>query len=307
MTFDVVLTGVGAVSPLGRKDEFLRAFGRAPGEVAIAAPPAGNLLDHLGVKHPKLRIARYMDPVAKNAIVAADDAMADAGIAPAELAADPFGFGIVLGATQGPAVTRDKAYEQLHGRDGKLLSSTLFSHFGYNIAGAMTAIAHIIKGPNLTLSGRDLWAQLLRRVRGLLRSGKAHTVLTGFTECRPLPPGQLAEWACILCLERADRAQKRGARGVALDELPLGREAELAGPIRLPRPLPEPFTAADAAAAGRMDRELGLCDPVGIGPEYLPLIHAGRIHATHSKEDLGDVGFPVATRTGLSLLGLAWT
>jgi hypothetical protein len=30
------------------------------------------------------------------------------------------------------------------------------------------------------------------------------------------------------------------------------------------------------------------------------------IKITRSKEELGDVAFPVATRSGLSLLGLAW-
>src|SRR5207302_6606288 len=53
-----------------------------------------------------------------------------------EVAQDPYGFGILLAATRGPGATRDKAYEQLRARQGKLLSSTLFSNFGYNVAAA---------------------------------------------------------------------------------------------------------------------------------------------------------------------------
>ena len=38
--------------------------------------------------------------------------------------------------------TRDKADEQLRARQGKLLSSTLFSNFGYNVPAATEAMAH---------------------------------------------------------------------------------------------------------------------------------------------------------------------
>jgi hypothetical protein len=314
MTCDILLTGIGLLSPLGGKERFFRALGEGAGApcrtAGNAALPAGGLTELLGINSPKLQIARYLDPVAKNAIVALEEAMRDAGIAPQAVAQDPYGFGILLAATRGPGATRYKAYEQLRAREGKLLSSTLFSNFGYNVAAATAAMAHGIKGPNLTVAGRsNLSLLLLRRARQLLATERCHTVFTGFSEslangdaARPVP-----EWSCIFCLERA---RQRGAgAGAVLTEIEL-ESPELAQPrpgapaLRLPRPIPQPLSLAVLAGAETLDLDLG--DPLGVGPEYLPLLQAGRIKTSERlREETGYVAFPVSSRHGLSLLGVA--
>ena len=318
MTCDIVLTGIGLLSPLGGKESFFRAMGEgaeSPCRTAgNASLPPGGLTELLGIKSPKLQVARYLDPLAKNAIVAVEEAMGDAGIAPQAVAQDPYGFGILLAATRGPGATRDKAYEQLRARQGKLLSSTLFSNFGYNVPAATAAMAHGIKGPNLTVAGRsNLSLILLRRARQLLATERCHTVFTGFSEslangeaARPVP-----QWSCIFCLERAERARQRGARaGVALTEIELEtpglvqpRSCALA--FRLPRPIPQPLPLTALAGAEALDLDLG--DPLGISPEYLPLLQAGRIKATGRLrgEETGYVVLPVSSRHGLCLLGVA--
>ena len=318
MTCDILLTGIGLLSPLGGKESFFRALGEgaeAPWRTAgNASLPPGGLTELLGIKSPGLQIARYLDPVAKNAIVALEEAMGDAGIGPQEVAQDPYAFGILLAATRGPGATRDKAYEQLRARQGKLLSSTLFSNFGYNVPAATAAMAHGIKGPNLTVAGRsNLSLILLRRARQLLATERCHTVFTGFSES--LANGEAArlvpQWSCIFCLERAERARQRGARaGVALTEIELEspglvqpRSCALA--FRLPRPIPQPLPLAALAGAETLDLDLG--DPLDIGPEYLPLLQAGRIKATERLrgEETGYVVLPVSSRHGLCLLGVA--
>jgi hypothetical protein len=241
--------------------------------------------------------------------------MADAGIAPDAVAQDPYGFGIVLAATRGPGTTREKAYEQFRAREGKLLSSTLFSNFGYNIAAATAAMAHGIRGPNLTVAGRaNLSIHLFRRARQLLATRRVHTVFAGFSECLPREDGGqpylLGEWACIFSLERADRARGRGVTGnfaVAEAELSpaLPPENFRAGrAFRLPFPLPQPFPAANLDIAESVDLAAG-GEPPGIGPEHLPLIQAGRIKAARLPEKNACVAVPVSTRTGCSLLGVA--
>src|SRR5438105_1435952 len=106
MTCDIVLTGIGLLSPLGGKESFFRAMGEgaeSPCRTAgNASLPPGGLTELLGIKSPKLQVARYLDPLAKNAIVAVEEAMGDAGIAPQAVAQDPYGFGILLAATRGP-------------------------------------------------------------------------------------------------------------------------------------------------------------------------------------------------------------
>jgi hypothetical protein len=306
MPFDIVLTGVGALSPFGARDAFYRAFAGASDAVATARAGVA-LTDVLGVTNAKLRIARYLDPVAKNAIVALEEAMADAGITAGDVARDPYGYAIVLGATRGPQETRTKAYEQLRARDGKLLSSTLFSNVGYNIAAGMSAIAHGIKGPNLTLAaGSNLSLHLLRRARQLLNTGRVHTVFAGFSESR-VPAAPLWQWAYIVCLEGPERAQQRGAAGRALAEIePAFPEAPSTlldrRAIRLPHPLPQPLLPEVLAAAETVD--LDCRESFGMAAEFLPLIQAGRMKASGLGTEDGHIAFPIRTRSGISLLGV---
>jgi 3-oxoacyl-(acyl-carrier-protein) synthase len=311
MMFDIVLTGSGALSPFGGRDAFFRALGvgsETQRAVVNEARPGAGLTDVLGLANAKLRIARYLDPVSKNAIAALEEAMTDAGITAGEVARDPYGYAIVLAATRGPGETRDKAYEQLRAREGKLLSSTLFSNMGYNIAAAMAAIAHGIKGPNLTLAGRsNISLHLFRRARQLLNTGRVHTVFVGFSESR-VQVASLWQWACMFCLERPERARQRGADGgLALAEIePAFREQHPAlldrMAIRLPRPIPEPLLPEVLAASDTVKLDHG--GSLGIGPEYLPLLHAGRLKTIGLSTENGHVAFPVRTRSGLSLLAV---
>ena len=310
--FDIVLTGVGALSPFGGTDAFFRAIG--PGSekqrtTLNAALPGAGLTDVLGVESPKLRIARYLDPVSKNAIVALEEAMANAGVAAGDVAQDPYGYSIVLAATRGPASTREKAYEQLHARKAKVLSGTLFSNVGFNIAAAMMAIAHGIKGPNLTVAGRSsLSLQLFRTARHLLKSRRAHTVFAGFSESEAQSKS-FWQWACIFCLERPDRArQRRAGAGLALAEIepaiPQQQAAFLdSKAVRLPAPIPQPLAPEVLAAAETVDLDPGAS--LGIAPDYVPLIHAGRLKATGFGTENGHIAFPARTRNGLSLLAVA--
>jgi 3-oxoacyl-(acyl-carrier-protein) synthase len=241
----IVLTGIGLVSPAGtNKQDFFRYLKEATlpdaGPDKPTAPGPGRLLSMLNITEPRLKISRYMDPISRNVIVAMGRAMTDAGLEERVISAAPFDYGIVLGTTRGPCVTREGLYDSLASRQGRLVSATLFSHCGYNIAGAMAAIAFGIKGPNLTVADRgDLGLSVLRRTRQFLISGRAHTIFAGFAECpgatrrEDVPVG---EFAYLLCLERKDRAVERGA--VILSELSL-QDEETGAPNSDSGPLPD--------------------------------------------------------------------
>ena len=225
---NMVLTGVGVVSRtgLGRARFFEAVLDPLHGNRAQddgEGPPPGQLLAHLDIKEPRLKMTRYMDPVSRNGIVALREAMTDAGLNERDVAASPHQYAIVFGAHRGACTTRKAFRESLAARNGTLASGTLFSHCGHNIAAALAATAFGIKGPNLTIAGRgERGGALLRVARALLRGRAAHTAFVGFTECEEAPqPSKegLGEMAYVLCLERQDRAAERGAATLAEVEL----------------------------------------------------------------------------------------
>lgn len=284
---EIALTGVGLISPVGTApDEFfgyLRDAGLPAGRTEeLAGVEPGQLIKQLNITEPGLRVARYMDPVSKNAIVAMRGAATEAGIGVESIAADPYGYGIVLGTTRGACVTREGLYEGLAAREGRLASGTLFSHCGYNIAGAMTAIAYGIKGPNITLAGRDdPGLSILRRARQFIAGNRVHTVFAGFTVCdgvRRRGSAPFAECAFFLCLERKDHALARGARilaEVTMAETGAAEKGAVYGLLSGDQPLAE----GDAAL------RLPLPGMAALGESFSTLLLAGLL--AHDREVRG--------------------
>src|SRR5262245_22607856 len=102
----MALTGIGLVSPAGQaKNDFFQFIRgsdlpeRLPAHMEELGP--GQLPKRLNIADPKLKIARYTDPVSKNAIVALRASMSDAGLEEGDIAAAPHEYGIVLGANRG--------------------------------------------------------------------------------------------------------------------------------------------------------------------------------------------------------------
>jgi hypothetical protein len=202
----VQVTGLGSVFPFGLGKIKLRAEYGAPGDDPTGKPPGaeGSSAD-AAAEDPRAKVARWLDPVAKNAIAAVGDAVRDAGISDEMLRADPFGYGIVSGSKYGPVTTRERAEEALTRRGSA--SATFFSHSGYNMAAAMAAVAYGCRGPNLTLSApSSLGAVVVRRAVSLLAKGRRpHTLFTGFSETFRPPKSSAAaaavpEAAAYVCL-----------------------------------------------------------------------------------------------------------
>jgi 3-oxoacyl-(acyl-carrier-protein) synthase len=294
----MVLTGTGLVSPTGTgKNDFFKFLREAnlPNEETgrrVELEP-GQLLQHLKIIEPKLKIARYMDPVSKNAIVAVRAAMSDAGIEESQIAEAPYEYGIVFGTTRGACVTREGLYKSFASRQGKTLSGTVFSHCGYNIAGAMAAIAFGIKGPNLTVAGRaDLGISVLRRASQILVSRRAHTVFAGFTECDGMlrrRNGSFGEMADVFCLERKDKAAERGAAVLAEVSVEPANGACTRGENRIVCGLQSRDAPLDGSAA---ELALSLPGMKAIGDRYASLIMIGLLsHDRSLKERFPAVAF----------------
>ena len=133
---------------------------RRGGAVGRAARPArrasatGALSKAYGASDGRLKVARWLDPVAENAILAVGRAIREAALSDEQISVDPYRCGVVCGTQYGPIEARRQLHDSLIKRKGRSVSATFFSHCGYNMAAAMTAVAFGLKGPNLTVSAR---------------------------------------------------------------------------------------------------------------------------------------------------------
>jgi len=255
-----------------------------------------------------------MDPVSKNAIVAFNRVLSDAGIESEWILNDPYNYAIVFGTGRGPHTTRNMLYESFERKAGRMVSGTLFSHCGYNMAAAMTAIGYGIRGPNLTFSGTaDIGVCLLRRAARLLRSHRVHTVFVGFSELKtstqPEENGLLKELAYILCLEHEERAIQRRANGliefeeIVWDETNGVLSVEPGGMYAIER---RPENGSDFLERLKQAKKLDFHVTENLIEEgYLPLIKLGILaNAFNSHEPYSSFLLPTRTKNGISVMTL---
>jgi hypothetical protein len=317
----VVITGIGIISTFGtRKEEFFRALRTANAEKArdtrSKTAETGNLVDALNIEDPSFKISRYLDPVSKNTIVAVGNALTDAGIDRQEISDAPYDYAVLLGTVHGPSATRAKVRQSLAARQGRMISGTLFSHCGYNIAGASAAIVYGLRGPNLTLCGKsDLGISLLNRAMQLLKSRRAHTVLVGYSECEAQEPndngGPLNESAYVMCLQHENRVatSRRKRPMVELEQetmaLPTGSSPLLlSGSVYELRETGKyPGVFEKLQVAGRLGLEIA--KDIKVREEYAPLLQIGMIiDAFESKHIYSSCALITQVRHGVSILTL---
>ncbi len=235
---EVVVTGWGAVTPLGPRVNGSLSGALAGGGSAIAPVtgleriPAGALAARVPEPWPEALLngagnLRPMDRTGRLACAAVGLALTDAGIDPRDTAGGE--VGLVLGTLFGGLKTISQ-FDRKALTDGPLYASPLdFANTVINAAAGQTAIWHHLTGPNATVAGGTTaalqaisWAldALAGADDGPLLAGGAEELsaeaLRGFgaigrlaTSERPGPA--LGEGAAFLALETAPRAAARGA------------------------------------------------------------------------------------------------
>ena len=241
----VVVSGIGVVSAIGlnreRFEDSLRA-GRcgirpitrfAPDRLQMKNAAAVAGFDAAAHIHPK-RLT-MMDRFAQFAVVAAREAIADAGIARGDgLRA----AAVVLGSAAGGKTTEDDAFRELYGAGNPRVHPTVIPRSMLSAAVSHVAMDLGIQGPSFAVSSACASAaHALGQALWMLRSGAAEIALAGGAEacitpgplkawdsmrvvsldiCRPFSLGRrgmtLGEGAAVLTLETLDRARRRGAK-----------------------------------------------------------------------------------------------
>jgi len=237
MTFSfdsIVVTGSAAISAAGTGIEPLLQLLASGGTVRTPVPddiPHAPGQFWAKATHfkatdfmPPLK-ARKLDRCSQFAVAATGLALKDAGIVPAEM--EPERIGIALGCGFGGLANSAEFLCGFFASGSEGLSPMLFPNTVANAAASNASIEHGLKGPNVTLVQRFCSAEsaLLMACR-FIEEGRADVmVVGGADDLMPLMASGFAamgqhrryaslfgEGAGILVLERADRAQQRGAR-----------------------------------------------------------------------------------------------
>lgn len=282
------MTGIGIISPFGRgKASALDAMRSSrSGIVTITGIDTSGLSCRIAGQVPASSLEgfeRGHDRFTRLALIAADEAAADAG----DLAADPSRVGVILGVGLGGCETLDDGYRRLYREGGRIPPMSIPMSM-YNAAPAAVSTAHDAHGISFSVvSACASSAHAIGLAVQSIRSGQTDAVFAGGSDA-PLTPGVIRAWealrilaidnerpaeacrpfsadrkglvlaegAAILMLEELERANRRGA--VILGEIAGCGSSSDAGHLTDP-------SAAGAARAMRLALDDARLETTDIG------------------------------------------
>jgi len=232
---DVVVTGIGAVTPLGVGASTLHdrwtagasAFRDGEAPCADFEPT-----DHLSMKE-----ARRADRFTQLGVVASDEALRNAGWAD-ELPYDPFRIGCVLGTGIGGIGTLEGNHDKLRDKGARDVSPLAIPLMMSNAGSAALSLRHGLKGPIFSVvSACAAGGHAIGTAMRAIQCGDAQAVVTGGSEAALTPLSRasfqsmsalsptgvsrpfdnrrdgfvMGEGAAVLVLEDGESARARGA------------------------------------------------------------------------------------------------
>ena len=247
----VVVTGLGAVTPIGNSvEEFwagIRAGKTGFGPItyfdtgAYRCKLAAEVKDFDAAQYMDKKAARRMEQFCRFAVAAAGEAIADAGLVLEE--EDPYRVGCCVGSGIGSLQAIEREYDRLKERGPGRVSPLMVPLMISNMAAGNVSITFGLKGKNMDVvtacaSGTNSVGEAFRTIQygdaDVMLAGGAESSITplgvaGFTALTAVSLSQdpkrcsipfdrdrngfvMGEGAGILVLEELEHAQKRGAR-----------------------------------------------------------------------------------------------
>jgi 3-oxoacyl-[acyl-carrier-protein] synthase II len=322
MTDGVVITGMGAVTPLGVGVDSL--FSRwSAGECGIEDGLA-RCSDFEATEHLDRKVARRTDRFTQFAMVAADEALSAAW--PEGLAYEPERIGCVIATGIGGLGSLERQQDVLRERGPKAVSPLAVPLLMGNAAAAAVSMRHGLHGSSFgVMSACAAGAHAIGAAVRMIEAGEADAVVTGGSESaiagvavaafaamgatsptgisRPFDARRdgfvMGEGAGVLVLEDAEKARERDAQPVG--EI-LGYAASSdAHHLTAPQP-----SGRDAARA----IELALAD-AGVEPRDLDYVNAhgtstplnDRSETEALKTALGEEAYEIPVSSTKSVIG----
>jgi 3-oxoacyl-[acyl-carrier-protein] synthase II len=339
----VVVTGLGAVTPLALDARAtwerllagcsgiatIQAFDTTDFEVKIGGEVRGfKPEDHIGAKE-----ARHMDRNAQFALVAAREAVADAGL---EITpADAERVGVICGTAAGGEARLLAQQKVLLERGPDRVSPMFLPHFLPDAASGLVAIDLGLEGPNMAVaSACATGAHALGSAFEAILLDDADVILAGSTEAsmlpviyagfinmralsarndeptrasRPFDAGRdgfvISEGAAILVLEELEHARARGAR-VYCEMVGYGSGNDAFHMVQ-PKDQGEGAAKVMRAALRQANRQAGL-RPTDIGyinPHGTSTPYNDRFETAAIKEMFGEHAYRLAVSSTKSMTG----
>ena len=273
----VVITGTGAVTPLGVGAEPLHrrwAAGECGIEEGLARCVDFEPTDFMSAKE-----ARRSDRFAQLAVAACAEALDSAGWSP-DVPYDGDTVGCVIGTGVGGLDSLERQHDVLRERGPKAVSPLSVPLLMGNAAAAQLAMRHGFRGQTYgVVSACAAGAHAIGSATRMIESGEADAVVTGGAESAVTPLAMAAfasmgatsesgisrpfdrrrdgfvmgEGAGILVLEEAEAASRRGAQPIA-EVIGYGATSDA---FHLTAPEPEGGGAARAIALALADAQVG--------------------------------------------------
>jgi 3-oxoacyl-[acyl-carrier-protein] synthase II len=248
----VVVTGLGAITPLGNDvPTSWKALAEGRSGVrpithfdasALATQIAAEVKDFDPKEHLGHKEARRLDRFTQFAVVAVEEAIADAGLVINESNSEQ--IGVVIGTGIGGISTLVSQVQVIEKRGPRRVSPFLIPMILPDSAAGQVAITFGLKGPNMAVtSACATGLNAIGEAAEMIRRGFIHTAICGGSEAATLPltvaafnvmgvlstrneePQRasrpfdaqrdgfvIGEGAAILVLERLENAQARGAK-----------------------------------------------------------------------------------------------
>jgi 3-oxoacyl-[acyl-carrier-protein] synthase II len=234
---DVVITGVGAVSPLGVGARALHE--RWCAGASGITDGAGRCSEYDPAEHLSIKETRRADRCTQLARVAAAEALEDAGWELDAPAYDPEEVGCVVGTGIGGIETLESSHAELRDRGPRAVGPLTVPLMMANAPAAAIALRHDLRGPTFgVVSACAAGSHAIGAAARAIQTGDAEAVVAGGSEAALTPLATAAfasmqalsptgvsrpfdarrdgfvmgEGAAILVLEDGDAARARGAR-----------------------------------------------------------------------------------------------
>jgi 3-oxoacyl-[acyl-carrier-protein] synthase II len=303
----VVVTGIGAVTPLGVGASRLHERW-ADGVVGIS-DGAGACRDYEAKDFLSVKEARRLDRFSQFAVTSSGEALEEAGWADGDLPYDPLRVGCVIATGIGGIYTVESQHDVMRDRGAKMISPLGIPQYMPNAAAAAVSMKHGLRGQSYGVvsacaSGGHALGLALRTIQ----YGDADAVVCGgseatltefgfgcFNSMQALSPTGtsrpfdirrdgfvMGEGAAVLVLEEAEAAAGRGATVLA----ELAGYGSTSDAYHLTAPEPDGVPAAAAI-------EQALSD-AGVGPAEVDYVNA---HGTSTQ--LNDAAETAALKRAL--------